>query len=412
MRCALLTVLVFFLFERIGTASVKHVGSNSSFRTIHEALANANHGDTIFVHHGIYREQNIVINKRVCLIGVNSPVLDGERKHEIISITHDSVCVIGFHLIDSGVSGTIDYAGIKIYDARNVIIENNLLERTFFGVYAQNARNCVIRNNRMESFGGDELQCGNGVHCWKCDSMQIIHNQVKRHRDGIYFEFVSNSVIWRNSSELNIRYGLHFMFSNHDNYVSNYFHENGAGVAVMFSHHVGMFGNYFSDNWGDSSYGILLKEISDGVIQGNRFYSNTTGIVMEGASRIITAKNIFSSNGHALRIQASCMDIQLNKNEFVANVFDVATNGSLVLNNFNQNYWDKYQGYDLDRNGEGDVPYHPVSLYGMITEKNPSAMILFGSFFTKLLDKTESVLPGLTPENLVDPVPLMSRFLS
>lgn len=399
------------LLSSVLQCHVIEVGSHSAIHHIREALALAVDGDTIEVGRGNYQEQNLIVSKRICLIGKDYPVLDGEMKYEIISVTGDSVLIKGFHLINSGVSGTIDYAGIKIYDASHVVIEDNILEKTFFGIYSQNAKNCIIRNNRLSSFGVDELQCGNGVHCWKCDSMQIIHNTVMNHRDGIYFEFVTNSIIWRNVSEKNIRYGLHFMFSNHDTYVANYFHQNGAGVAVMFSNHVGMFGNNFTDNWGDSSYGILLKEISDGYIEGNSFFSNTTGIVMEGASRIVTSKNKFSENGNALRIQASCMDITLQDNEFYSNMFDVATNGSLVLNFFNHNYWDRYEGYDLNRDQLGDVPYRPVSLYGMITEKNPPAMILFGSFLTKILDRTERVMPGLTPENLVDPQPRMKRFL-
>jgi nitrous oxidase accessory protein len=85
----------------------------------------------------------------------------------------------------------------------------------------------------------------------------------------------------------------------------------------------------------------------------------------------------------------------------------VATNGSLVLNNFDRNYWDKYEGYDLNRDGLGDVPYHPVSLYGMVAEKNPAVMMLFHSFMVSLLDRTEQVVPSITPVELVDHSPLM-----
>jgi nitrous oxidase accessory protein len=71
-----------------------------------------------------------------------------------------------------------------------------------------------------------------------------------------------------------------------------------------------------------------------------------------------------------------------------SNTFDVATNGVLVLNSFNRNYWDKYEGYDLNKDHVGDIAFHPVSLFSMVVEKNPSAMMLFRSFITTLLDKT------------------------
>ena len=85
----------------------------------------------------------------------------------------------------------------------------------------------------------------------------------------------------------------------------------------------------------------------------------------------------------------SCVDVILDQNNFIGNTFDVGTNGSLVLNTFNNNYWDKYEGYDLNKDKIGDIPYRPVSMYSMIVEKYPPAMILFRSFITSLLDRTE-----------------------
>ena len=128
---------------------------------------------------------------------------------------------------------------------------------------------------------------------------------------------------------------------------------------------------------------------------------------MDGSSRIEMKKNTFKGNGWAIKMQASCMDITVEKNNFTGNTFDIGTNGSLVLNTFKNNYWDKYEGYDLDKDKVGDIPYRPVSLYSMIVERNPPAMMLFRSFITTLLDKTEKVLPSLTPENLKDDHPLM-----
>ena len=81
----------------------------------------------------------------------------------------------------------------------------------------------------------------------------------------------------------------------------------------------------------------------------------------------------------------------------------------MVLNSFDRNYWDKYDGYDLNKDKLGDIPYRPVSLYSMIVEKNPPAMVLFRSFITSLLDQTEKYIPSLTPENLKDNTPLMHK---
>ena len=401
--------IIFCIFYFNASADSIYAGAKRTHKNIRSAIIAAANGDTVFVDAGIYNEQNLIVDKSIVLKGIGNPVLDGDRKYEIISVKANNVVIDGFKLIHSGISSLEDLSGIKVYDSQNVVIRNNILEDTFFGIYIQNGMNCIIENNTLKAISIEEQQSGNGIHCWKGDSLRIIGNNISGHRDGIYFEFVKNSVIWRNISKNNIRYGLHFMFSNDDMYVNNVFRNNGSGVSVMYSNRIKMFSNYFEENWGDAAHGILLKEISDGYMEGNYFTKNTSAIFMEGANRIHMKRNVFENNGWALKIQASCADVILEYNNFIGNTFDVGTNGSLVLNQFKNNYWDKYEGYDLNKDKIGDIPYRPVSMYSMIVEKYPPAMILFRSFITTLLDKTEKILPSLTPENLKDNSPMMNK---
>ena len=400
-------IAVLFLFADQAFAKTIRIGKQQIVKTIKQGLALAVQGDTLLVDAGEYHERNISIDKSIVLMGIRHPVLDGDHEYEIITIKANGVVVDGFKIRHSGISSIEDFAGIKIVNSRDVVIRNNILEDNFFGIYSQIGTHCTIEKNSITSYSKEEQQSGNGIHCWKSDSMRIIANTISGHRDGIYFEFVTNSVIWRNTSVNNMRYGLHFMFPNNDAYYTNIFKNNGAGVAVMFSHHVKMVHNYFEENWGDGAYGLLLKEISDSYIENNQFVKNTVGIFMEGASRIQLEKNVFKANGWAMKTQASCMDVTVKSNNFMGNTFDVGTNGSLVLNTFNSNYWDKYEGYDLNKDKLGDIPYRPVSMYALIIERNPPAMILFRSLMSSLLDKTERILPSLTPENLKDDYPLM-----
>lgn len=401
---------ILFLFCLISNAKTIIVGKAYPIKTIKQALALAIDGDTIIVTQGVYKEGNITINKKITFLGTNYPTLDGQNKAEVLSIAADSVLIKGFKIINSGHAALDDPCGIKVYDRSFVQIENNILDNNFFGIYLQNCKNSIVKNNTIKAYGEEEQLIGNGIHCWKSENLQIIGNRISGHRDGIYFEFVTQSVIWRNIANYNIRYGLHFMFSNDDSYITNVFKGNGAGVAVMFTKNVKMFNNYFEENWGDSSYGLLLKEIADSYIFNNRFTRNTTGIYMEGTSRIKVEKNVFEANGWGMKIQASCMDNEIVNNNYLKNTFDISTNGSLVLNTFNSNYWDKYEGYDVDKNGIGDVPYHPLSLFAVLTEKNASTMLLYRSFMITLLDKSEKVLPSITPDNFIDKTPLIKSL--
>jgi nitrous oxidase accessory protein len=134
------------------------------------------------------------------------------------------------------------------------------------------------------------------------------------------------------------------------------------------------------------------------------------GIHLEGFCRRRFVGNVFSRNGYVVMLQGSCDVNTFKENNFSSNTFDLATNGTMVLNSISGNYWDRYQGYDLDHDGTGDVPYRPVSMYSMIVERIPSAVLLWRSFLVLLMDRAEEVIPVVTPENLKDNAPSMKPY--
>ncbi|MFZ1689283.1 MAG: NosD domain-containing protein, partial [Flavobacteriales bacterium] len=133
----------------------------------------------------------------------------------------------------------------------------------------------------------------------------------------------------------------------------------------------------------------------------------TVGILMDGCNRAAVHANRFSNNGWAVRLFANSTDAVFENNTFTGNTFDVTTNGDLVLSVLKHNYWDRYRGYDLDRDGHGDVPYRPFGLFALVTERMPYAMVLSRSLMVQLLDESERLLPSLTPKSLEDLSPLM-----
>jgi nitrous oxidase accessory protein len=399
----LLTFVISPLFGR-----TVYVGQSHAIKTIKDGIQSAGIGDTVLVDGGIYREGNIVLTKAISLFGKNTPVLDGENKFELITLSGKNITISGFKFLNSGASAMNDFASIKCIDASEISISNNIIVNAYFAIHVSNTTLIHIKSNRIEGYSKNEQNTGNGIHLWKCNHAVIEDNYVSGHRDGIYFEFVTESRILNNYSTKNIRYGLHFMFSHNDEYDHNTFIENGAGVAVMYSHDVHMENNTFENNWGASAYGILLKDISDSRVHNNFFVKNTVGIHMEGSSRMIIEKNAFRDNGWGLKVQASCNDNIFQFNNFMGNSFDVATNGTMMLNKFTCNYWDKFEGYDLNKDSFGDVPYHPVSMYAMIVEENPVCLILLRSILISILDKAEKAIPSITPVDLVDDKPKMN----
>ena len=399
----LLLILPIFAFS-----AVFKVGKKEQYKTIKSAIAAAQSGDTIFVQKGHYIEGTIDLQKSITLIGIDRPVIDGNMIGEIITFNADNIVLKGFKLINSGRDEIRSVAAVHIYTSANSVIDNNIFENNHFGIYVQRGLRVLISNNKITTNRGtSEENIGDGIHLLGSREIWVKNNYISGHKDGIYLEKNAKCFIFHNLSRHNLRYGLHFMFSNDSVYTGNVFDNNEAGVAVMYAMNVSMYDNKFINNWGDSVFGLLLKEISYSKIKGNTFQNNTTAIFADGATKIDFYNNQFENNGWAIKINSNCMENKLMRNNFVNNTFDVSTNGTVVMNEFRFNYWDKYEGYDLDKDKIGDVPFHPLSLYSVLVEQNASVMLLFRSFLVDMLDRTEKIIPSLTPESFVDDQPLM-----
>jgi len=377
--------------------------------TIKEAIRQAKDFDTILINKGNYKEHDILVNKPLTIIGKDYPVIDGELKGEIITIISDNVTVDGLFIINVGTSYTEDYAAIRVRKSKNFVIQNLVLEKLFFGIYIEKSHHGKVFHNKVIGDAVEEYNSGNGIQLWHSNHIEIEHNYVEHVRDGIYLEFSDDCVIKNNVSALNVRYGLHFMFSNDDVYEDNTFENNGAGVAVMFSKKIKMYNNVFKENWGTASYGMLLKEINDSEIIGNTFEENTIGINIEGSNRIIYKNNNFKNNGWAIKVRGACYTNSFVENNFLYNSFDISYNSKVNDNIFDKNYWSNYTGYDLDKNGIGDVPYRPVKLFSYIVNRTPETIILLRSLFIDIIDFSEKVSPVFTPDDLLDNNPLIKK---
>ena len=386
--------------------AVVEVSPGGPVRSVAAALRLVATGGRVVVRAGTYREPTIEVSRPVTLEGEPGAVLDGQRRHQILAVRADSVTIRGLTLRGVGFSEIEDKAAIRITESRDCVVERNVIEDGFFGIYLARVEGCRVAGNVLTSTRATEAGSGNGIHLWTSRDVVVANNSIRGWRDGIYFEFVRASTAIDNESTGNIRYGLHFMYSDSCRYVRNAFRRNGSGVAVMYAHAVEMTGNRFEDNWGAAAYGLLLKEIADPVLEGNVFRRNTIALFSDGSTRLVVRGNTFADNGWAIQLQANTQDAVVARNDFTGNTFDVATNGGEgTSSKFAGNYWDEYRGYDLDRDGTGDVPHRPVRLFSMVVASHQASMVLLRSFFVGLLDAAERVLPSLTPAFLTDDSP-------
>lgn len=409
MRKLLLLLVMVAVAAPARARTLMHRGGGSP--TLKSLLVSAASGDTILIE-GTVAEGALVIDKRLTLLGRPGAVIDGLDEDDAMLVKADSVEVRGLIFRNPRRSNLDDKAGLKVANCTGARVVDNRFDHCFFAIYLSGAKGALVEGNTVLGRPGEEESMANGIHLWKCSGATIRDNRVEYHRDGIYFEFVTGSTIEHNTTMHNLRYGLHFMFSNNDAYMDNHFESNGAGVAVMFSKVIVMKRNRFLANRGASAYGLLLKEINDGEIADNEFVDNTTGIMIDGCNRLEVSSNTFRANGWALRLFANATGSSFRGNTFAGNTFDLSTNGSLMLNVVEGNYWDRYAGYDLDRDGTGDVPHRPLGFFTLLVERQPYAMVFSRSLFVSLLDRAERLLPSLSPEAIKDDRPLMRPPMS
>lgn len=404
-----LILLLAQMFMNTQNMTSVHVRPDSDLQQIIDASAPF---DTLLLEAGIWKNNPYTISKPLIIIGKEGTQFEATEPGSIFNVKAENVHISQISFSGVSSSALTDNAAILVELGHYCSIISNTFKDNFFAIYLKESNDCIINNNMIQSDAKSETSSGNGIHLWKSKGVLIQNNIISGHRDGIYLEFADHIQVKSNQSSSNLRYGLHFMFSNDCSYTDNTFTENGAGVAVMYSSRVEMVSNTFHKNWGPTSYGLLLKDINDSIIRENIISNNTTGIHSEGSNRVSISRNTFKSNGRAVILLASSNENRFLNNDFIRNTLDVSTNSRTHYNLFESNYWSAYSGYDLDRNGIGDIQHRPVRLFAYLIERNPVAMILLRSLFIELLDAAERIFPVLSPEMLADPKPVMKPNMS
>jgi nitrous oxidase accessory protein len=410
-RIGLLIFLTICTAASLANATVTTIEARSLSASLQSVIDSSRPGDTLQLS-GHFRLHNLNIVRPITIIGLDSAVVEADSAGDIIHIRSASdVTIQGLTFKNVPVSFLKEFAAINLSGASNCRILDNTFVDNFFGIYLSDSKQIVIERNNLTGADRSMSHAGNGIHLWNSREVTINHNRIVGHRDGIYFEYARQIDVQHNHSERNLRYGIHFMFSDSCNYSHNEFISNAAGIAVMYTNRVTMIDNLFQDSWGAAAYGLLLKDIKDSKVLNNRLVRNSVAFQMEGCDRIHIEGNALIDNGWAMRIMANCTDNKIIGNDFVGNSFQVATNSRINYNSFDGNYWSVYAGFDLDKDGFGDVPFRPVSLYGLVVEQRPPSIILMRSLLVEILNLAERLIPTITPETLMDSHPAMRRLL-
>ena len=359
-------------------------------------------GDTIEVGPGVY-EGDLYVDRRVHLVGVGRPQLVGSRTGSVIRVRADGVTIEGFS-IDGRLGGSLslDSSGIHIA-AKQVTVRDCRIVRAFFGVYLREADGAVVDRVVIEGLlGKDPGEQGSGIHVWNTTGFRLDSNTIRYSRDGIYIQSSPSGVVIANAVS-DVRYGVHYMFSDENTFENNTFERSAAGAAVMFSARLVFRRNRFLHNRGFASVGLLMQGCDDVVAEDNLIVDNARGVFLESTHRNVFRRNVIADADVAVVLYGSAEATRFEGNAFVANLSPLQLVGRRTDAVFDGNYWSSHRSVDLNGDGTADEPYRLSSVFDHL-RGNLTAADLFaqglGAAVLATAERTFSVL---------DPIPVVDR---
>ncbi len=385
------------------------VGQGNQFSTIQAALAQARAGDVLQVGPGTYAD-NLILDQTVQLIGTGAPTIRGTGSGSVVTVRAPGCTLKGFRIEHSGGSLMDEDSGVLLYSSGNRIL-NNQLSDILFGIYFYNSNDNVVRGNTIR--GRAEIEQGErgaGLHFWNCLRNTIERNIITGTRDGMYLQNASDSAV-RGNRVSNVRYGLHYMYSNDNIFEDNVFENSVAGAAIMYSTRIQLRRNRFVHNRGFSSFGILFQDSTDIAAEQNIIADNGSGIFAESLRGSTFRRNLISGNDTALEMFSSSEGNEFTENNFIANLAPIRVIGSTTSTRWSAagrgNYWSEYDGYDMNGDGIGDVPFQIRNLYEKLEAHHPRLRLYFQSPAAQALVAAERAFPIMRSASEADPHPLM-----
>ncbi len=387
-------------------------------RNLQEIIDNAKEGETIVLPPGTYYGP-VIITKPLTIDGSRGAIVDGQGKGTVITIKGTKgVKIKNLKIVNSGDRHDLIDAAIALIDSSECEISNNKIENCLFGIYLQNSHNNLIENNYITSKPYELGLRGDAVWVWWSDNNIFRGNKIVKARDFVVWYSMGN-IIEKNTL-IECRYSVHFMFSDVNFVKNNYYENNSVGIYNMYSNGIVIENNTIVRSLGATGIGIGLKEASDTLIKGNRIIYCSRGIGIDTSpfepdtyTYVINNEILFNIEGISFITDIN----RINNNIFVGNIFkgnimDVYLSGRPGARNepkgvWKSNYWDRYEGFDRNKDGFGDTPHKYYIYSDQLWMDHPTLQFFRGSVALTFLEFLQRLAPFSEPELVVqDNTPL------
>ena len=363
-------------------------------------------GARLVVPAGAY-QGDLYIDKPIALIGDRRPVLVGSGRGSVVRIRAAGVTLEGFDIDGrrGGDLGAIPPASTS--PPRTSPSATATSRETLFGIYLREADDAVVE--RCSIIGIPDRppgEIGSGIHVWNSQRFRLTDNEIVGTRDGMYIQSSSHGVV-RGNRARELRYGLHYMFSDDNVFEDNSFETGAAGTALMYSKRLVFRRNRFVRNRGFASVGLLLKACDDVLAEDNLIADNARGVFLEGSYRNQFRRNVIAMSDTALVIYDSSGENVFEGNSFVGNLTPLTLVGTPHRHPLRSgNYWSDHGEPDLDGDGIADRPFRLSNVFDHVRGNLTAADLFAHGVAAAALGAAERAFPVLDPIPVVDERPL------
>ena len=380
--------------------------------TLAAAVARATAGDEIILSAGRYVGP-LTLDVPVRLEGVKGAVIDGAGEGSVITIDAADVTVTGLTVTGSGRShDTID-AGIKLTKkaSRARVIDNDILGN-LVGVDIHGARDALVKGNRIEGLRLARMNDrGNGVYVWNAPGSVVEDNEIRYGRDGI-FSNTSRDNAYRGNLMRDLRFAIHYMYTNDSLIEGNVSIGNHLGFAMMYSDRIVARDNISVK---DRDHGVMLNFTNQSDIFANFVTGGTEKCVfVYNSHRNLLAENTFQGCGIGVHFTAGSERNTITANAFVGNRTQVKYVGTRDVEwsyEGTGNYWSDHPAFDLDGDARADSIYRPNDVMDHILWSQPAAKLLLGAPAVQLVRWSQEQFPATQTGGVIDSHPLVAAPL-
>jgi nitrous oxidase accessory protein len=349
---------------------------------------------------------DLVLDKPLQVVGRGRPRLVGSGRGSVVRVRAPHVTVSGF-AIDGRRGGDLSRDSAGVHSAASHTTLRDLeIRDALFGVYLRQADDAVVERTRIRGIPGrDPGEKGSGIHAYDLQRFRFADNEVVDVRDGLYLQNASGGTLKGNVAR-DVRYGLHYMFSDDNVFEDNTFENGAAGTAIMYSRRIVFRRNRFLRNRGFASVGLLFQTCDDVLAEHNLIADNARGVFVEGSHRVTLRGNVVAGSDVAVVLYDPSGGHRFEGNTFVGNRSPLELVARRTDTVFIGNYWSGNDEPDLDGDGRSDRPYRLATVFDHFRGNLTAADLLSDSLAASAIGAAERAFPVLRAVPVEDPAPL------